>query len=111
MVERIYQEGLFNSIAERYAARYKHVARGPMMSSPGIRYKNKNFAFFHNNEMTFKLGKTFNAKANGIKKLRHLSPFKTKPPLKAWYIVSGHQKEIWEDLALLAFEYIQQEVG
>ena len=61
--------------------------------------------------MTFKLGKTFNAKANGIKKVRHLSPFKTKPPLKAWYIISSDQKNIWEDLTYLALEYIQQEVG
>lgn len=105
------EETLFNTLADKLSADQKYVARGPMMSSPGIRYKNKNFAFFHNNEMTFKLGKSFNAKANGINKVRHLSPFKTKPPLKAWYIVSGDQKEIWEDLAHLAFEYIQQEVG
>ena len=105
------EEKLYNSIADKFAAKHKHVARGPMMSAPGIRYKNKNFAFFHKNEMTFKLGKSFNAKANGIKIVRHLSPFKTKPPLKAWYIIAVEQKGMWEELTHLAFEYIQQEVG
>jgi len=105
------EETLFNNIADKFSAEHKHVARGPMMSSPGIRYKEKNFAFFHNNEMTFKLGKTFNVEANGIKKVRHLSPFKAKPPLKAWYIISSDQKEIWEELAQLAFDFIRQEVG
>lgn len=102
---------IFNEIADGLSADNKHVARGPMMSAPGIRYKNKNFAFFHKNEMTFKLGKAFDAKGNGINKVRHLSPFKTKPPLKAWYIVSSDQKEIWTYLADLALDYIQQEVG
>lgn len=110
LIDTTEEENLFNNIADKYAADYKHVARGPMMSSPGIRYKNKNFAFFHKNEMTFKLGKTFNAKANGIRKVKYLSPFKTKPPLKAWYIISGEQKDLWENLTSLAFEYIQQEV-
>ena len=104
-------EKIFNTIANKFESRYKHVARGPMMSAPGIRYKTKNFAFFHKNEMTFKLGKKFNTKANGIKNVRHLSPFKTKPPLKAWYIISSDQKEIWEELTQVAFEYIQQELG
>lgn len=104
------EEELFNRIADNYTDRYKSVERGPMMSAPGIRYKNKNFAFFHKNEMTFKLGKKFNAEANGINEIRHLSPFKTKPPLTAWYIISADQKELWEDLAEIAFEYIQHEV-
>jgi|GEM_PF-199540 len=104
------EEKLFDKIADRYAADYTDVARGPMMSSPGLRYKDKNFAFFHKNEMIFKLGKTFNAKANGIKKVKHLSPFKTKPPLTAWYIIPSSQKDLWEILISLAFDYIQQEV-
>lgn len=105
------EKKLFNTIAERFESRNKNVKRGPMMSSPGIRYKHKNFAFFHKNEMIFKLGKQFNATANGVLNVKHLSPFKTKPPLKAWYVITADQKEIWEDLAQLAFEYIQQEVG
>jgi len=105
------EAALFNSLADKLELKHKHVARGPMMSAPGIRYKNKNFAFFHDNEMTFKLGKNFNAKANGIKIIRHLDPFKTKPPLTAWYIIAADQKEIWEDLATLALDYIKQEVG
>ena len=111
LIDLTKEEQLFNSIAHRFVEKHKHVARGPMMSAPGIRYKKKNFAFFYKNEMTFKLGKNFNAKANGIKKVRHLSPFKTKPPLKAWYIVSPDQKDIWEDLTDLAFNYILQELG
>lgn len=104
------EEKLFNSIADKFASEFKHVARGPMMSAPGIRYKKKNFAFFYKNEMTFKLGKAFKPKENGIKVFKHLSPFKTKPPMKAWYIISSDQKELWEKLTALALDYIQQEV-
>lgn len=102
---------LFETIADSLAADHKKVERGPMMSSPGIRYKQKNFAFFHNNEMTFKLGKAFHAKAHGIKKIKHLSPFKTKPPLKSWFIIAPDQSDLWSDLADLALDYIKKEVG
>lgn len=102
---------IFDEIADRLVGCNKLVERGPMMSAPGIRYKKKNFAFFHNNEMTFKLGKTFDAKANGIKKLRYLSPFKTKPPLKSWFIVGQNQSDLWAHLSDMALDYIQKEVG
>lgn len=102
---------LFQTIAEELVQNHKYVEQGPMMSAPGIRYKNKNFAFFYKEEMTFKLGKNFNAKANGIKKVRHLSPFKTKPPMKSWYIISSNQKDLWPLLSGLALDYIQREIG
>lgn len=102
---------LFNEIAETLMKRENNVSLGKMMSSPGIQYKGKNFAFIHNDEMTFKLGKKFNAEANGIHEVRYLSPFKTKPPLKAWFVITESQSHIWPELAEMALDYIKKELG
>jgi hypothetical protein len=102
---------IFSEIAETLMNRDNEVGLGKMMSSPGIQYKGKNFAFLHNNEMTFKLGKQFNAEANGIHEVRYLNPFKTKPPLKAWYIITESQSYIWPELAEMALDYIKKEIG
>lgn len=111
LLDRNAELKLFEEIVDILSTEYKNVERGPMMSAPGVRYKKKNFAFFHNNEMTFKLGKHFDAGSYGIKRIRHLSPFKTKPAMKSWYIISSNQKNLWEELANLALENIQQELG
>ena len=102
---------LFQEIAKTLMIRDNKVNLGKMMSSPGIQYKGKNFAFIHNDEMTFKLGKKFNAEANGIHEVRYLNPFKTKPPLKAWLVISESQSHLWPELAEFAFDYIKSELG
>ena len=102
---------LFDQITNDLIEKNPNVRLGKMMSAPGIQYKKKNFAFIHDGEMTFKLGKNFNAQANGIHEVRYLSPFKTKPPLKAWYVISQSQMQIWPDLAEMALDYIIQEQG
>ena len=104
-------QSLFQEIAKTLMMRDNKVNLGKMMSSPGIQYKGKNFAFIHNDEMTFKLGKKFNAEANGIHEVRYLSPFKTKPPLKSWLVISESQSHLWPGLAELAFDYIKSELG
>lgn len=96
----------FESVCEKLLNQHPNVKMGKMMSAPGIQFKGKNFAFFFKDEMTFKLGKQFDAASNGIFEVRHLSPFKTKPPLTAWYIISFDQKELWEPLAQMALDKI-----
>lgn len=50
------EEKVFYAIAEKLSGKNKDVILGKMMSSPGIKYKNKIFAFYYHNQMVFKLG-------------------------------------------------------
>ena len=83
------------------------VAIGKMMSSPAVKYKGKVFTFFHNEQMTFKLGKDFEPEEQGLQGCSFLSPFKNKPPMRAWIIVPWSEKDQWENLAQLALEKIR----
>lgn len=101
---------LFAKIVESEVGK-NNVELGKMMSAPGIRYKNKNYAFYHQEAMCFKLGKEFNIDNFNISSWSHLSPFKTKPPLTAWYIISASDLHVWEELTTLAFKFIKEEIG
>jgi hypothetical protein len=94
----------FQKIAEKLAAENKHVTIGKMMSSPGIRYKNKVFAFYYKNKMVFRFGRDFDPKSLGIKNYSLLSPFKTRPPLVDWFEIPASSMKRWEELALLAMK-------
>lgn len=83
------------------------VAVGKMMSSPAIQCKGKVFAFFHNEKMTFKLGKDFDPDSYGLMDWGYLSPFKNKPPMTAWVIVPFEEKEKWEALTEMAWVKMQ----
>ncbi len=97
-------EDLFNKIADKMSSEIQHVERGPMMTAPGLKYKGKVFAFFYEEEMTFKLGKDFDPVANDISFYSYLSPFKNKPPMKAWFQIPESLSHRWEELANLALD-------
>ena len=97
------------AIAEKLAAESPSVTTGKMMSSPGIRYKNKVFAFFYKAGMVFRLGRDFDPKAVGIHDYRLLSPFKTKPPLVDWFEISSAHMQQWEELARLALQRMREQ--
>ena len=80
------------------------VVIGKMMSSPAVKFKGKVFTFFHNEKMTFKLGKYFQHEEEGLQGCTYLSPFKNKPPMRAWINVPYEEKERWEALAYLALD-------
>ena len=101
-------EKLFNKIADEMASTIPKCERGPMMSAPGIKYNGKVFAFFHEEEMTFKLGKDFDPVANDISYYSYLSPFKNKPPMKAWFQIPEELSHRWEELAQLALEKMKK---
>jgi hypothetical protein len=100
------EEVIFNKIAEKLTEKEKHVALGKMMSSPGIKYKDKVFAFYFQKEMIFKLGEDFNPAKLNIKNFKLLSPFKTKAPLKAWFQIPFSERDKWEELTKIALEKI-----
>lgn len=74
------------------------VTAGKMMTAPALKYDNKVYAFFWEDEMTFKLGKDYDIQAHGVNEIRFLSPFKQKPPMTAWYIVGNDQMALWQEL-------------
>ena len=98
------EQEYFQTIAEKLAAENKHVTVGKMMSSPGIRYKNKVFAFYYKKKMVFRFGRDFDPKSMGIKTFSLLSPFKTRPPLVDWFEIPASNKKRWEELALVAMQ-------
>ena len=101
-------ENKFREISQHLVQQYPDVTLGKMMSSPGIIYKNKVFAFYFQNQMTFKLGKSFVPEDHGIVDYSLLSPFKNKP-LAGWFIIP--QIELWNDLTDMALERIMIELG
>jgi hypothetical protein len=105
------EELLYQTIGDKLIKKHNGIVHGKMMSSPGLKYKNKVFAFYHKQEMTFRLGKGFDITSLGIEKYSLLSPFKNKPPLAAWFNISCEYQNRWEELAVLALNKIKEEIG
>jgi len=99
----------FTRLVEKEIER-DYVELGKMMSAPGIRYKEKNYAFFFKEKVGFKLGKEFDIGAYELSHWEHLNPFKTKPPLTAWYIIGVEDVHVWEEFAGLAYDFIKSEI-
>ena len=84
------------------------IAHGKMMTAPAVKYRGKVFVFFHQEKMTFKLGKDFDPTSQDITEFSYLSPFKNKPPMKAWFEIPFSQKDKWATLAQLALEKMKK---
>jgi len=97
-------EKLFYAIGEKLSGENDDVSIGNMMSSPGIKYKNKVFAFYYKQQMVFKLGKEFDPPSIGINNFSLLSPFKTKPPLAGWFEIPVEYEKRWDELSRIAME-------
>ena len=97
-------EKLFYTIGENLSKEYNDVSIGKMMSSPGIKYKDKVFAFYYKEQMVFKLGRDFDLPSIGINNFSLLSPFKTKAPLADWFEIPLEYDNRWEELARTAMK-------
>jgi hypothetical protein len=104
------EETIFKNIAKKLAREHQDVSSGKMMSSPGIKYKNKVFAFYHNKEMIFKLGKQFDPESLGIKNYQLLNPFKNKSPMTGWFQIPFEYSEKWVKLARRALHLMADEM-
>jgi hypothetical protein len=71
------EEILFNKIAHSLS-KDSSITKGKMMSAPGIKYKNKVFAFYYNKEMIFRLGSNFDPARHNVKKCCLLNPSERK---------------------------------
>lgn len=98
----------WQQLADQFIAQHDAIEMGKMMSAPAIQYKGKVFAFFYEGKMTFKLGKGYDIHSLGIHDYEHLAPFKSKPPMKAWFIVADAAH--WQALANAALGNIKCEV-
>ena len=101
----------FQAICDTLLSSDPDVSEGPMMSAPGIRYKNKVFCFYHEDRMCFKLGKDYDLEAHGISEFGFLSPFKNKPPMKGWYFINEDDASHWDDLAAVALEKMMKQLN
>ncbi|HZD34854.1 MAG TPA: hypothetical protein VE130_06585 [Nitrososphaeraceae archaeon] len=100
---------VFLKIGEEMAAKYSSVSFGKMMSSPALRYKSRVFAFYHNNEMIFRLGREFSPKIFNLKKCFVLNPFKNKAPMYSWFQVPFVENKKWKKLAEYALKKLMEE--
>lgn len=98
-------ENKYNQLVEKLTASDKNISAGKMMSSPGIKYKDKVFAFFNKEAMGFRLGNDFDIVGFGVSNPKPLSPFKSKPPLKGWWILDYEEHKHWPQLAELSLSY------
>ena len=86
------------------------ISIGKMMSSPGIKYKSKVIAFYHNDEMIFRVGKKIDLKKHGIINPKFLSPFKTKPPMKGWISLTYSDENRWEEFTEISLDVMRSEI-
>jgi len=98
-------EKQFELLVAKYSSIDADVHPGKMMSSPGLKFKDKVFAFYHKETMGFRLGPNFNPEKMGLKNAKPLSPFKKKPPLKGWFIIEKIENNTWDTLTELALEF------
>jgi hypothetical protein len=95
----------FMSLVDQFCQLEQEVSPGKMMSSPALKYNDKVFLFNDKKTLCFRLGPHFDAKKFGLKKPKLLSPFKTRAPLKGWYIVGENESHLWEALAHKALTF------
>lgn len=93
------------ALVNKFSASDPEIYLGKMMSSPGLKYRDKVFAFYKNGEMGFRLGPKFDPDKFGLTNAKPLSPFKTKPPLRGWYIIEKNESNLWDTLATMALDY------
>ena len=104
------EEEHFHKIAEKLSKEHKLVESGKMMSSPGISYSKKFFAFYFKKEITLKLGKDFVPADYGVKNWGHLNPFKKKAPMKNWFQFPYSEKKNWTKLTKQAMSFLADEM-
>lgn len=95
----------FDRITAALSGQEDAVTLGKMMSAPGLKFSDKVFAFLAKDGMGFRLGPDFDPGDHANIAFEPLNPFKTKGPLKGWYVVSEDQWNAWEPLARSALAF------
>jgi len=98
------EETLFNEIRDKLCAEFNQVHPGQMMREEAMQFEGKVFAFYTKTQMVFKLGRNFDPGSEGIVNHRPLSPFKNKPPLSGWFVITNDDSDKWELLSRIALQ-------
>ena len=104
-------ENRFFEIASILSGEDQKITLGNMMSSPGIKYKNKVIAFYHKDEMIFRVGKGADLVKLGIRKPKFLSPFRSKPPMTGWICLSYSERNKWEKISRIALAVMKSDIN
>lgn len=103
-------EEKFYQIFDLLSKKEPDISIGKMMSSPGIKYKSKVIAFYHDDEMIFRIGKRIDLTKHGIKNPRYLSPFKSKSSMTGWICLSFSYEKRWDEFAATAIDLMISEI-
>ncbi len=83
-------------------------AHGKMMSAPAVTRKGKVFAFYSSKGAAigigFRVGRNLDPDTLGLNAWQYLSPFKTKPPMKDWVIVTDEPADKLRELAQISYD-------
>ena len=104
MSKEIYED-LFDQMIEEE----EDVQPGVMMREPALTRNKKVFAFYYADKkcMCFKLGKGFLIEEYGVNEYEFLSPFKNKPPMLGWFMVSEQYVDVWPELTEVALDLMR----
>ena len=98
-------------IAEAFVMAHDGVEHGNMMRTPALTWGGKVFAFHSargkHAGMGFRLGRDYDFASLPTKNWTHLAPFKTKPPMKDWIMLTASEADFWPELALAALEIMR----
>ena len=111
-MKKTYSKGeivVYEQIFDALIAAEPDVEPGVMMREPALKCRGKVFAFFYQDmdAMCFKLGKNFPIEEHGIADYTHLSPFKLKPPMTAWFVIGRQDEKKWRSLTKLALDQMR----
>jgi hypothetical protein len=77
-----------------------------MFGKPCFKVNKKAFVCFFEDEMVFKLTGDSHSEAISLDGSQLFDPSKKGRAMKEWVQVPFHYKEMWEELALSAFDYV-----
>ena len=104
-------QAAWQSLADRLVLMEDGVEYGKMMSSPAVTFNGKVFAFFNDSDFLrgvgVRLGRDHDIDGEGLTGWQPLSPFKTKPPLKDWFVIGPDDTEHWDRLARAALKVMR----
>lgn len=103
-------EEKFHRVFDLLSKKEPDISIGKMMSFPDIKYKFKVIAFYHDNEMIFRIGKRIDLTEHGINNPKYLSPFRSKPPMTGWICLSYADEKRWDEFAEIALDLMRSEI-
>lgn len=99
---------VWQALSDRMATEINRVERGKMMSAEALTFGGKVFTFFSTKGggtgLGCRLGRDYPFDQLGLREIRHLAPFKTKPPMRDWILVDFADADRWADMAKISLE-------